>query len=730
MPLNRQKDLPEVSAFLKRLIDSLIPAIAALLALAASGCQLPPSSTTCAKPQAVEDTAYRNVLAKADGWSQSVRRREDDRSEPRRRWRHQALEDLLSRPDLDRRAFRAALADKDPIVAANAAIALARLGDASGETNLAAAVRSPELKMPIRAAAAEALATLGSASSVERLRELIDQYGNFKRKRESPYFSNLHAELVHGLAQHVDVAAESRLLDAIHSPDAGVRLVAIEAWAAGGTGTLPREVAELAIDPDYRVRAVAMRLVARRRVPGAMQYLVGGLRDPRFQVRTAAIAGLGELGGVEAEKHLRAALKDRSEAIRAAAVSALAAVGADQAVFRAADDKSWRVRAAVAEALPRYADGAGAALAKRLLDDTSVEVQQRVIAATAQWPLPRAGPILLAAMGKDGFMTRKNAAAGLAARWAPAESFPFAAPKDRRDQQLRQLNQRFREAFAGVVATGVVTAGGGTGVSPVLRQKHGQDARATRSQVFEALDRLRSEDVEERRRAAGRIAALAADEPLGRLAVARLADLMVKEPDRLVLWSVLQAIATDGSEPANRLARAAIGHPSPEVRRRACEHLAAHPDPRHVEVLLPVLEDPSGPVVVAAVRAVAAAGRFDDTGPLDTGPLERLLVGPNELLHVEVAAALVRLGNPRGNRELLRLAHSRDETVRRRVAEAMGVLADRMFAPTLIRLLDDRVSVRRAALASLPKVAGENVAPGATNTADRIELWKQWSQRQ
>ena len=718
-----------MSAFLKRLICSLIPAIAALLALAASGCQLPPSSTTCAKPQAVEDTAYRNVLAKADGWSQSVRRREDDRSEPRRRWCHQTLEDLLSRPDLDRRAFRAALTDKDPVVAANAAIALARLGDASGETNLAAAVRSPELKMSIRAAAAEALATLGSASSVERLRELIDQYGNFKRKRESPYFSNLHAELVHGLAQHVDVAVESRLLDAIHSPDAGVRLVAIEAWAASGTGTsasgtgtLPREVAELAVDPDYRVRSVAMRLVARRRAPGAMQYLVGGLRDPRFQVRTAAIVGLGEFGGVEAEKHLRAELQDRSEAVRAAAVSALAVVGADQAVFRAADDKSWRVRAAVAEALPRYADAAGAALAKRLLDDPSVEVQQRVIASTAQWPLPRAGPILLAAMGKDGFMTRKNATGQLADHWAPAESFPFAAPQDRRDQQLRQLNQRFREELASVVATGVVAAGGGTGVSPVPRQKHGQDARATRSQVFEALDRLRSKDVEERRRAAGRIAILAADEPLGRLAIARLADLMAKEPDRLVWWSVLQAIATDGSEPANRLARAAIGHPSPEVRRRACEHMAAHPNPRHVEVLLPVLEDPSGPVVAAAVRAVAAAGRLDDTGPL-----EQLLVGPNELLHVEVAAALARLGNPRGNRELLRLAHSRDETVRRRVAEAMGVLANPMFTPTLIRLLDDRVSVRRAALASLPKVAGEDVAPGATNTADRIELWKQWS---
>ncbi len=59
----------------------------------------------------------------------------------------------------------------------------------------------------------------------------------------------------------------------------------------------------------------------------------------------------------------------------------------------------------------------------------------------------------------------------------------------------------------------------------------------------------------------------------------------------MVWQNVLTAVAAEGSEPAIRLAYTAIGHPAAEVRRRACEHLAAHPSPAHAEVLLPALQD-------------------------------------------------------------------------------------------------------------------------------------------
>jgi HEAT repeat protein len=62
----------------------------------------------------------------------------------------------------------------------------------------------------------------------------------------------------------------------------------------------------------------------------------------------------------------------------------------------------------------------------------------------------------------------------------------------------------------------------------------------------------------------------------------------------------------------------------------------------------------------------------------------------------------------------------------------MGEMPDPAFAPTLIRLLDDQQAVRRAALQSLPKVVGRDVAAPQGQTADdlsqRIELWKRWYQ--
>ena len=200
------------------------------------------------------------------------------------------------------------------------------------------------------------------------------------------------------------------------------------------------------------------------------------------------------------------------------------------------------------------------------------------------------------------------------------------------------------------------------------------------------------------------------------------------EPDQLVWQSLLAAVAADSSEPSVRLAYAAISHPSPEVRRRACRHLAAHPHPQHAKVLLPALEDRNQSVVCAAVRALGAAGRMDDTGPL-----RRLLGTSSEQLRLETATALVQLGDAAGTAALQRLAYADDAKVRRQVAVVMGEMGEPSFVPTLIRLLDDRVAVSRAALESLPKVVGHDASEtddqSPATTAERIRRWKLWFQR-
>ncbi len=182
-------------------------------------------------------------------------------------------------------------------------------------------------------------------------------------------------------------------------------------------------------------------------------------------------------------------------------------------------------------------------------------------------------------------------------------------------------------------------------------------------------------------------------------------------------------------EPSIRTANTAIGHPSPEVRRRACVHLAAHPSPRHAAVLLPALQDQRPTVVLEAVRALGAMGTIDDTTPL-----RQLLSRRSEETRLAAAAALMQLGDSAGAAELERLSYSADPGIRRRVAETMGQIPRPAFCATLVRLLDDRVSVMRAALESLPKVVGRDVSLDAGDTAisttERIGHWKQWVARQ
>jgi HEAT repeat protein len=83
---------------------------------------------------------------------------------------------------------------------------------------------------------------------------------------------------------------------------------------------------------------------------------------------------------------------------------------------------------------------------------------------------------------------------------------------------------------------------------------------------------------------------------------------------------------------------------------------------------------------------------------------------------------------------LERLAYSRDPIVRAKTAQAMGEFPDKAFTATLIRLLNDNQTVARAALISLPKVAGEDVAqaPGQApaTTTEQMLRWKHWYERQ
>lgn len=692
------------------------------------------------------------------------------------RWRHTGLEAVIARPPDERPDFASLLASENDIVAANAAISLARLGDERARELLVRTARNPKLRVPLRAAAAEALAGCEHPPATADLGELLDRYGKFETD-SAAYVPELHAELLYGLARHVEADSDERFSAALKSPAPAVRLAAVRAWTREGKAPLPPAAADLRTDGDLRVRAAALEAMAVRRHPQTVEAARAAIADYQLAVRLAAIAALGRWGGPEARQVL-ADLKREPEMVRAAAITALAKLGARDEVVAEAESPSWFVRRAVVEALVRWPDAAGIALARRFIADGSVEVHKQLVETVAAWPLEAAAPVLLEIMERGGYLARKTAAAKLRDAWPPAAEFSPDAPPPRRAETLAMLRERWNEEHGSLPVSPIAPAAAGRQEDAPAAERlllaaqlierlrtapssgsEGAQAIADLKQFgpdlprvlevlvgqrhlvlpdnvyrnvlphfgqgFAELDRLSSLDTQERRRAAGQLAAKAAQEPLSYLAAARLADLGISEADVLVWHGMMRAVENDAREPAVRLAYAGLGHTSAEVRRLAAEYLSRHPARAHARLLLPALEDKSQAVVLAAVEALGQPGVLDDPQPL-----ERLLTTHDRKLRLAVARALLRLDAPSGPRTLDLFAHEPDGDLRRQTALLMGEFPDAQYTGTLIGLLDDSLAVRLAALASLPKVAGHDVGrpdgESTTSTLDQVGRWKQW----
>ncbi|OYV82613.1 MAG: hypothetical protein B7Z73_16975, partial [Planctomycetia bacterium 21-64-5] len=199
-----------------------------------------------------------------DGWNAALGPQPPTDRSQGRRWRHRELEAVLSLPADERPDIAAALASGNQIIATNVAICLARLGDSRGRAQLIGAVSNKDLRLPLRCAAAEALAETTQPSPVEALRELTTRYGEFSTPS---YLADLHAELLYGLAEYVDAGADERFVSAVKSPVAAARLAAIRGWLRPGTAALPEAAADLRTDPDHRVRAATLGAMAARHHP-------------------------------------------------------------------------------------------------------------------------------------------------------------------------------------------------------------------------------------------------------------------------------------------------------------------------------------------------------------------------------------------------------------------------------------------------------------------------------
>lgn len=729
------------------------------------------------RPAAVGDDSPQPVLANG-AWIRRVPGKL--RPAPATRWRHIGLEDLLSRPPGRRPDFKLWLNDQNSVVAANAAVALARLGEGNPAERLAEAIRSPHLKMPLRSAAAEALGQVRHPSPVGALRELLDQYGQSERAAPQSYLPGLHAELIRALGRHVVADDEPRLLGAFASRSAEVQLAALELWPPVGPKPLPKAILQMASAADARVRVAAIRLIADRAPRQAATLVERSLADHDLQVRLAAIAALGKLTQEPLHKAKLVALLDsRGEIVRAAAVDALAEAGDFEHVHAAGEDRSWRVRKRVAMALKNDPTAAGANVARRLVGDPNMQVARAVITSVRGWAIESAGRVLFDGIQSASQVVRQEAADQLAARWEPGHEFPATAAQSQRRQVLAKLRSRWDEQYgpprtaaargtphrqvavadqdrrhvrglldelarrtlpAGRRADieGTLAAMGPRLVATLeavidetrapLPEPIYQDVLPRVDPTFETLARLADPNLTERRQAAQQLAEETASARPATLALRRLAELLIRQQDPLVWQSVQTALGDETREPAVRIQIAGLTHPVAEVRRRACAYLADRALSEHQGLLVAALDDSDRAVVLEAIRGLAAIGTLDDPTPL-----VQLLASRDESIRLQVAAALAKLGDRRGQAALQRLAHARDPDVRRGAARTMGQLGNAGFTATLMQMLDDRLDVKQAAVRSLEQVSGapatEADAEPHSTLEQRVSRLRRWYAR-
>ena len=105
------------------------------------------------------------------------------------------------------------------------------------------------------------------------------------------------------------------------------------------------------------------------------------------------------------------------------------------------------------------------------------------------------------------------------------------------------------------------------------------------------------------------------------------------------------------------------------------------------------------------------------------------------MVRVEAATALARLHIEQGTATLERMALDTDAEVRLRAAVAMGEIANPAFLPALVAMLGDAAEVRQVAMASLARIAGNDVGsapvtekPDGEPPTDeqRAQRWRLW----
>lgn len=550
-------------------------------------------------------------------------------------------------------------------------------------------------------------------------------------------------------------ARHPRALEVLLAQQADAELTVRDAAAAhlGLLGTLAarQELEKLYRKGEERTRRAAARGLAAFG-PQGLALCVG---DKSGVVRSDVVRGLKGFPGWEALKLLRTLAADPRLEVQEATVDCVA---------------DWS--AELAEPLLIHMLATGAPKSRRL--------------ALAQLERRRGGRVPFPV--SQGTDERAHAASQLARDWGVPDfmTIEIVALTDRRSPQFEsQKRSELEQLLSGIDWERV----GDDGVSPAarewMRQLTADDAawlerelsrleprhvefvweRMLRriSPAHDAVRRLSQADVELRRRAAQELAQWATDRTLPVSVVRALPQIMAHEQDRLVWRNLMRSVMQDASPETEPLVLLALQHTWPDVRVLGCEYLARHGQFAQGTWVAPLLEDGNPSVLLAAVQAAGAcgnpivldgvrlaSGEVEATTPRAAGTgvslaaggakagqaegsrsrgLRRLMRESQGQLKLNVVAAMSRLGDDEGQRELIRMSYDGPPQQRLAVIKEMAATGHSRFASALLRMAwtETNPHVQAAALDAIAQIVPPNEHPpglGKAKTAsERISLW-------
>ena len=156
-------------------------------------------------------------------------------------------------------------------------------------------------------------------------------------------------------------------------------------------------VCALLCDPEIDVQNKAIDLVIKANHPDTMRYLIDILKDENENSRRAAVEVLNEVGTAVSVKHLLAAIKDSDWWVRSRAADALGKIGGPkviEAVIQLVRDKDDDIRRAAIEILNQTKDERAVDELIRATRDADWWVSERSIDALAEIGSKRALPRL------------------------------------------------------------------------------------------------------------------------------------------------------------------------------------------------------------------------------------------------------------------------------------------------------------------------------------------------